>query len=326
MMRTGLLYDDRFLNHKTGVMHPESPERLKVILNGLEEAGLLKKVRLISAEPSEMKWIEAVHDKAYIERFRRHCLSGEETFDYPDNRTSPESFDTAVLAVGGILKAAQMVMDGDIDNAFCAVRPPGHHAEPARAMGFCYFNNVAIAVKYILANWDIHRIAIIDFDVHHGNGTQKIFEADPSVFYYSVHEHPSFSFPGTGRVFDKGIGPGKGYTRNYALIPGQGDQAYIKLMEADLMPTIDEYKPEVILLSTGFDAHVEDIMSRIKMTTNGFSVFTQKIMEMAQRNCSGRVISVLEGGYSLKRLPELAVNHVKILMGEAPDLINEYDE
>ncbi|MBU4318919.1 MAG: histone deacetylase [Proteobacteria bacterium] len=319
MKKTGFLYDERFLNHETGLMHPESADRLRVVMSQLKETGLIEKLRLITAEFAETRWLELVHGKDYIERLKTHCLSDETTFDFSDNRTCSETFNTASLAVGGILKTIRMVMDGELDNAFCAVRPPGHHAESGRAMGFCYFANVAIAAKYIQANWNIRRIAIIDFDVHHGNGTQRVFESDPSVFYYSVHEHPSFSFPGTGRIFEKGTGPGKGFTRNYALLPGQGDKEYMKLMEVDLIPVIDQYQPEIILLSTGFDAHYDDIMSRIKMTTKGFSIFMERIMELAQRNCQGRLISVLEGGYSLLRLPELVSNHLKILLGEPPD-------
>ena len=318
MKKTGLLLDERFLAHITGLTHPESPERLRVILSALEASGLLKKTIRIPATSCEMKWLELVHTKSYIEKFKTHCLTGEDILDYPDNKICPDTYNTAVLSVGGILNAARMVMEGELDNAFCAVRPPGHHAEPEKAIGFCFFANVAVAAKYILNQWDVHRIGIIDFDVHHGNGTQHIFEQDASVFYYSVHEHPSFAFPGTGRVFEKGEGPGKGYTRNYALLPGQGDEAYKTLVNMDLIPVFDEYKPEVILISAGFDAHIEDIMSRIKLTTDGFSYLMEKIVELAEKHCNGRLISVLEGGYSLKRLPELITNHIRILLGEPP--------
>ncbi len=317
MKKTGLLYDERYLNHNTGLYHPETPDRLRVIYKGLTEAGLLPKLKLIPARPAEMKWVESVHDKAYIKRFRELSLSGERTFDYPDNQICTETFDTAILAVGGILDAVRLVMTGDVDNAFCAVRPPGHHAEYDKAMGFCYFGNVAIAVRYLMSEWDIKQVGIIDFDVHHGNGTQHVFEEEASVFYYSIHEHPSFAFPGTGRVFEKGVGLGTGFTRNYPVLPGQGDKEYEKIFETDLLPMFDQFKPEVIIVSTGFDAHMDDAISGIKVSTEGFTWIMQRIMELADKYSNGRLVSVLEGGYSLTRLPELAANHVKTLLNDS---------
>jgi acetoin utilization deacetylase AcuC-like enzyme len=314
MNKTGFLFDDRYLNHVSGDYHPENPERLRVIARAVKKFGLLSKLSPITAEIPEMKWIEAVHDGAYIKRFEQLCRDGVKVFDYPDNQMCPETFQTALLAAGGILKAARMVMTGELDNAFCAVRPPGHHAEYNKAMGFCYFANVAIAARYIMAQFPIERVGIIDFDVHHGNGTQHIFEKEAGIFYYSIHEHPSFAFPGTGRIFEKGIGPGTGYTKNYPVLPGEGDETYHKIIETDLIPTFDGFKPQVIIVSTGFDAHKDDIMSGIKLTTKGYAWIMEKIMALADKYSDGRIISVLEGGYSLKRLPELAVNHLEILL------------
>lgn len=316
MKKTGFLYDDRYLNHVTGSYHPENPERLQVIYKAVKESSLLAKLKPISADFPEMKWIEAVHDKAYIERFEQLCRSGAKMFDYPDNQMCSETFQTALLAVGGILKAARLVMTGEIDNAFCAVRPPGHHAEYDKAMGFCYFSNVAIAAKYIMNKYPVERLGIIDFDVHHGNGTQHIFEKEADIYYYSIHEHPSFAFPGTGRIFERGIGPGTGFTKNYPVLPGEGDEAYKKIIETDLIPTFDGFKPQMIVLSTGFDAHIDDTMSGIKLSTKGFAWIMQKIMALAEKHTNGKIISILEGGYSLKRLPELVVNHLEILLNE----------
>jgi acetoin utilization deacetylase AcuC-like enzyme len=205
-------------------------------------------------------------------------------------------------------------MGGQLNNAFCAVRPPGHHAEVNRAMGFCYFNNIAIAARYVQREWKIARVGIVDFDVHHGNGTQHIFEDDPSVFYYSIHQHPSFAYPGTGREFESGKNLGYGYTKNSPVLPGQGDQEYRQLIQRDLLPAFAEFKPEVILVSAGFDAHIDDDMSDIKLTTEGFSWIARQLVNMAKRYAHGRLISILEGGYALKRLPELARNHVEILL------------
>ncbi len=315
MKKTGFLYDERYLLHDTGPGHPESPERLKAIYQGIIDADLLSKLTIIQASRADLKWIETVHAKNYIERFEAACRAGDSMLDYPDNQMCAETFETALLAVGGVLDAAGRVMTGKLDNVFCAVRPPGHHAEYDHAMGFCYFNNVAIAARYLQIEWGIQRVGIVDFDVHHGNGTQHIFEEDPDVFYYSIHQHPTFSFPGTGRAFETGNGKGTGSTRNYPVLPGYGDKEYLGLIQRDLIPVIEAFSPEVIIVSAGFDAHVDDDMSDIKLSTRGYTRIMERVVALAELYSNGRVISVLEGGYCLKRLPELAANHVKVLLG-----------
>jgi acetoin utilization deacetylase AcuC-like enzyme len=314
MKKTGFLYDERYQLHTTGSYHPEVPDRLSRVYEGIKQAGLLPKLVLINASRADMKWIEMVHDRDYIQRFEAACSSGVNMFDSPDNQMCSATYETALLAVGGILDVARQVMDGTLDNAFCAVRPPGHHAEANKAMGFCYFNNIAIAARYIQKEWPIQRVGIVDFDVHHGNGTQHIFEGDPTVFYYSIHQHPSFAYPGTGREFESGKDFGHGYTKNSPVLPGHGDEEYKRLMKRDLFPAFEEFKPQAILVSTGFDAHREDEMSDIKLSTEGFSWIMQKLVELADRYSDGKIISILEGGYSLRRLPELAANHVEILL------------
>jgi acetoin utilization deacetylase AcuC-like enzyme len=314
MKKTGFLYDERYLLHDTGPGHPESPERLKAIYQGIKDADLLSKLTIIQASRADLKWIETVHAKNYIERFEAACRSGDSMLDYPDNQMCAETFETALLAVGGVLDAAGRVMTCKLDNVFCAVRPPGHHAEYDHAMGFCYFNNAAIAARYLQIEWGIQRVGIIDFDVHHGNGTQHIFEEDPDVFYYSIHQHPTFAFPGTGRAFETGSGKGTGSTRNYPVLPGDGDKEYLGLIQRDLIPVIEAFSPEVIIVSAGFDAHVDDDMSDIKLSTQGYTRIMERIVALAELYSNGRVISVLEGGYCLKRLPELAANHVKVLL------------
>ena len=219
MRRTGFLYDERFCLHKTGPGHPETPERLIVIHRALEEADLLATLSIL-AVPAKLKWIEKVHSPRYIYRFEEASLLDLGELDNADNQLSPQSYDTALLAVGGILNAIDMLMQKEIDNAFCAVRPPGHHAEENRALGFCFFNNVAIAARYLQIRWKVERIGIIDFDAYHGNGTQRVFDEDPGVFYYPIHEHPSFAYPGTGREFERGSGPGLGTASNIP-IPGR---------------------------------------------------------------------------------------------------------
>jgi len=314
MNRTGFLYDDRYLLHDTGPYHPEMPERLQAIVKGLEEGGMLSKLVRVTARPAPMQWIEAVHTDAYIRRFEAACLGGRKTIDYPDNQMCQDTYEIAQLAVGGILDTIDLLMDGKIDNAFCAVRPPGHHAEVDCAMGFCYFNNIAIAARYLQQKWDIERVAIVDFDVHHGNGTQHIFEKDPSVFYFSIHEHPSFAFPGTGRAFESGNGPGSGATLNLPVLPGQGDREYADHFEEELKPALAAFKPDFLLVSAGFDAHCEDDMSGVSLTTEGYSHIMETLCNAAATYTAGKLISILEGGYCLKRLGELARNHVDILL------------
>jgi acetoin utilization deacetylase AcuC-like enzyme len=314
MKKTGFLYDERYLLHDTGPGHPESADRLRAIYQGIKDADLLSKLTIIQGSRADLKWVETVHAKNYIERFEAACRSGNSMFDYPDNQICADTFETALLAVGGVLDAAGQVIMGKLDNVFCAVRPPGHHAEYDQAMGFCYFNNVAIAARYLQIEWGIQRVGIVDFDVHHGNGTQHIFEEDPDVFYYSIHQHPTFAFPGTGRAFETGSGEGTGSTRNYPVLPGHGDKEYLGLIQRDLIPVIEAFSPEVIIVSAGFDAHVDDDMSDIKLSTQGYTRIMERIVALAELYSNGRVISVLEGGYCLKRLPELAANHVKVLL------------
>lgn len=317
MKKTGFLLDKRYLEHQTGQYHPEMPSRLVQVFKGLSEAKLIPKLSIIPAKPANQMWIETVHDIHYIMRFEEACLSGFTEFDSADNQMCSESYDIALLAVGGVLQTVDKLMEGEIDNAFCAVRPPGHHAERAKAMGFCYFNNIAIAAKYLQEKWKIKNVGIIDIDVHHGNGTQHMFENDPTVFYYSIHQHPSFAYPGTGREFEEGAGNGLGFTKNSPMLPGQGDKDYKATLEKDLFPAFDAFKPEVILLSTGFDAHQDDEMADMNVTTEGYSWMMKRIVEMAGRLTDGKLISILEGGYSLTRLPELAKNHVDILMNHS---------
>lgn len=313
--KTGFVHDEKFMRHDTGRFHPEIPERIRAVFRGIEGNDLLSRLVMIAPESADLKWVETVHDKHYIERFQQACIFGHSQFECPDNQMCEETYDIALLAVGGVLKATKLMMEGKVDNAFCSVRPPGHHAETNRAMGFCYFNNVAIAARYLQREWDIQRVGIVDFDVHHGNGTQQIFERDPTVFYYSIHQHPSFAYPGTGREFENGSGEGHGFTRNSPVLPGKGDAEYERIIKADLFPAFESFQPEVVLVSAGFDAHESDDMSDMRLSTEGFSWIMKTILDLADRYAGGRIISVLEGGYSINALPELVQNHVKILLG-----------
>ena len=314
MKKTGLVYDDMFLRHDTGAYHPERPERLTAIFDALQAADLLTRLTIVKGLPAELEWIEKVHTRAYVQRFKDACNRSQKEFEHPDNQICADSFDVARSATGGVIAAAGEIMAGRLDNAFCAVRPPGHHAEPDRAMGFCFFNHVAIAARYLQIEWHIARVGIVDFDVHHGNGTQTIFEDDPSVFYYSIHQHPSFAYPGTGREFETGNGIGTGFTLNSPVLPGKGDEEYERRITAELIPAFAAFKPEVILVSAGFDAHAEDDMADMRLTAQGFRWIMRRIMALGDRYAGGRVISVLEGGYSLSNLQQLVKDHIEILL------------
>jgi acetoin utilization deacetylase AcuC-like enzyme len=313
MKRTGFVYDERYLLHLTGNYHPESPERLLAIHKWLETSGMLSKLIPIKVTRANQRWIEAVHNIHYIMRFDEACIAGMGEFEHPDNAICRDTYETAFLAVGGVLNAIDAVIKGEVDNAFCAVRPPGHHAEVDRAMGFCYFNNVAIGARYLQQQHGVGRVGIIDFDVHHGNGTQHIFDRDPSVFYYSIHEHPSFAYPGTGREFETGIGEGEGFTTNSPVLPGRGDDDYKRLIMQDLVPAFKKFNPEFILLSAGFDAHESDMMSGTNLTTEGYDFISEVLINLVNRCSGGRVVSVLEGGYNLDVMPMLVENHIRFL-------------
>ncbi len=314
MKKTGFVYDERYLEHTTFDGHPESHYRLISIVEGLKDNGLMEKLLPIKAEPANQRWIEAVHNIHYIMRFEEACIMGLPDFDHQDNSICRDTYDIALLAAGGVLQAIDKVMEGEVDNAFCAVRPPGHHAETDKAMGFCYFNNVAVGARYLQKKWGIEKVGIIDFDVHHGNGTQQIFEKDDSVFYYSIHEHPSFAYPGTGREFETGVAEGDGYTLNTPILPGRGDMDYRKKLTTDMIPAFKKFGPEVMLLSAGFDAHSADLMSGINLTTEGYKFISETIMNLVNKLSAGRVISVLEGGYNLEVLPQLVSDHIKMLV------------
>lgn len=313
MKRTGFVYDEKYLLHTTWETHPESPERLKAIVEGLTKSGVHDKLTPIAAKAANKRWIEAVHNIHYIIKFEEACIMGLPDFEHQDNSICRDTYDIALLAVGGVLNAIDAVMQGEVDNAFCAIRPPGHHAEVDAAMGFCYFNNAAIGARYLQKHHNIERVAIIDFDVHHGNGTQHIFESDPSVFYYSIHEHPSFAYPGTGREFEEGIGEGQGATLNSPVLPGRGDDEYRRLISTDLIPAFKKFQPEVVLLSAGFDAHESDLMSGTALSTEGYDFISQILLKLSDKYAQGRVVSILEGGYNLDILPLLVENHIKLL-------------
>jgi len=219
------------------------------------------------------------------------------------------------LAVGGVFAAVENVMNGSVDNAFCALRPPGHHAEHNRALGFCFFNNIALGANYILENYGLDRVAIIDWDVHHGNGTQHLFDSDPRVFYLSVHEDPSSCYPGTGGRGEEGHGKGKGFTLNLPMLEGSGDTEYLAALEQEGLPRLREFDPQFVLISAGFDAHEDDPLAHQNLTREAYKKMGEMLLQLAQDHAGGRLVSVLEGGYSLTVLADCVEDHLRLLLG-----------
>lgn len=313
--RTGFVWTPRYIEHDTGPGHPERPDRARALYRYFDETGLLDALQLVEPRPAELEHVHRVHDLAYVERFRAACTEGAESIDTPECPVCPPSFEIARLAAGAPLTAVDAVMSGTLRNAFCAVRPPGHHAERDFAMGFCYFNNIAVAAEYLRARHGVDRVAILDWDVHHCNGTQHHFESDPNVLVCSVHQHPHTLFPGTGFEYEKGHGEAVGATVNAPLMPGSGDDDYKRVFETRLLPAITAFQPGFLLVSAGFDPHRDDPLAQIDLKTEAFAWMTRQAVCLADSLCAGRLVTLLEGGYNLHSLVESARVHVEQLAG-----------
>jgi len=310
MRKTGFIYHPLYLKHDTE-QHPENSGRLQAIQQRIRNSDI--DAALIKLEPrkASQEEIALTHEPGYIEQVRQSCQEGLRSLD-PDTNISSDSYDAALLSAGAGLVAVDKVLEEACDNVFCAVRPPGHHAERGRSMGFCLFNNVAIAAKYAQIQKDLNRILIFDWDVHHGNGTQSAFYNDPAIYYSSVHQYPFY--PGTGSADETGTGDGLGATLNFPLGAFSGDDAYIALVENKLIPEIFRFKPELIIISAGFDAHQNDPLGQMKVTTECFGQMTEIIRRAADEVCSGRLISMLEGGYDYNALSESVLDHIRHLL------------
>ena len=314
--KTGLLFDDVYLKHLAGnTGHPERPERLIAIRNGLEKYGLMNSLVRIAPRRATDQELELVHSPAYVALVRRELTNLRELSELStgDTAVGPGSLEAAEFAAGGVMNAADAVMTGKLQNAFCAVRPPGHHATPVRGMGFCIFNNVAIAARYLQKAHGVGRVLIIDWDYHHGNGTQETFYEDGSVFYFSTHHYGAY--PGTGSAAETGGGKGAGKILNVPLPPGAGDAQILDAFESKLVPAARNFKPDFILISAGFDAMRNDLLGQFDVTPAGFAAITRIAVKLADEFSQGRIVSVLEGGYRLDGLAESVVAHVKALEG-----------
>jgi acetoin utilization deacetylase AcuC-like enzyme len=305
------LYDDIYLRHDAGMGHPESPDRLTAIDKAVKEADWYQDLVLPNATPVSIDILSLVHDRGYIELVERECKGGYMMLSTGDTNVCEESCDIALQAVGGVLSAVDAVFENKAKNAFCAVRPPGHHATKNRGMGFCLFNNIAMAARYAQKKYNLERVLIADWDIHHGNGTNDIFYTDDSVFYMSTHQFPWY--PGTGRRDEIGEGKGKGFTMNRPFPAGAGNREIIAAFKDELLPAAKNFKPDFTLISAGFDSHVNDFLGGFRIDDDGFRELTKIMMEIADIAGEGRLVSILEGGYNLESLSSAVVIHMEEL-------------
>ena len=311
---TGLVFNDIYLRHLSGnTGHPERSERLTAIRNALEQTGLLRILYRINPRAATQEELVLAHDPAYLALADRELsgLHGLAELSTGDTLASPGSLEAAKFAAGGVLQAVDAVMAGNVSVAFCAVRPPGHHATRARGMGFCIFNSVAVAARYIQRTHHLERVLIVDWDYHHGNGTQDIFYDDGSVFYFSTHHFGAY--PGTGHPSETGEVRGSGTTLNVPLPPGASDEEILQAFENELVPAARRFRPDFVLISAGFDGMRNDLLGCFDITPQGFAAITRVMATLAEGFCCGRIVSVLEGGYRLDGLGECVVAHLEAL-------------
>jgi acetoin utilization deacetylase AcuC-like enzyme len=328
--RVGFCSSSRFVEHRTGPHHPERPDRIRAIHRAVRAAGLiaspdpfpdfditlglkplgLPALRELKSAVADEQWLSLVHTPEMIRNIQHVCAAGGGVLDLGDTPVGPDSYEIAMLSLGGVLRACDAVMTGEVKRAMAAGRPPGHHAEPDRAMGFCLFSNIAIAARYLQNQHGVGRVAIVDFDVHHGNGTQAATEADPSIYFVSLHQHPRTCYPGSGYDWEIGVGPGRGFTMNIPFMPGSGDDDYLHALDERVIPALDDFKPEMLLVSAGFDAHAEDPLAGMELSEECFEQMTRRLLDVANRRCGGRLVSVLEGGYNLRALGRSVVRHL----------------
>lgn len=298
--------------HVQGSVHPERPERTAELTRYLAGADAWAELAHIRPEIASLEHIELVHERRYVEHVAAVCEGGGGLVDGRETGSVRESFDIGRRAVGAVTGAIDRVLAGESDSAFCAVRPPGHHAMPTRAMGFCLFNNVAVGARYALDVRGLDRVLIVDWDFHHGNGTQTAFWSDGSVMFFSAHCSPAY--PYTGAVAQTGEGPGAGCIVNAPLLPGSGNREYLDVYDTVLAPAAERFRPDLVLISAGFDAHRDDPLSLMGIDTEDFGVWTDRVRAIADKHCGGRIVSALEGGYDTKALSESVEEHLRHLL------------
>src|SRR5574337_437948 len=308
---TLLIYDDIFLQHDTGFGHPENVRRLENTVRYLKESKLWEQLRVERPRAASVEEIALIHPQTYIETIKKIADTGGGWLD-GDTVVSTASYDAAVHAAGAPLTAIDLIMKGEEKNAFCLVRPPGHHGTPTRGMGFCLFNNVAIAAKYIQSRYRLEKIFIVDWDVHHGNGTQDAFYSDPTVLYFSMHRYPFY--PGSGRREEDGQGKGKGFNINMPISADIMPKEYTKLFMDVMERSVTQFLPQFIIISAGFDTYKKDPIGGLNLEVEDFGILTKIVAKSAERYCNGRIVSCLEGGYHLSDLPLCIEAHLKALL------------
>ncbi|MFT3785962.1 MAG: histone deacetylase [Tepidisphaeraceae bacterium] len=331
-MTAAFVSSPRFVEHDTGPGHPERADRIRAVHRAVREAGLIDspdpfpdfELNLGITKQSEIKYAELVptpateanilrvHPQRMIDHVKRFSAAGA-VLDQGDTTTCPASFEIALLSAGSAITAVDAVVKGCYQRAFSAARPPGHHAEYQRPMGFCLFNNIAIAARHAQFTYDIERIAIVDFDVHHGNGTQDVFEDDGTVLFISLHQHPDTLYPNSGYAHEVGNDAGRGTTVNLPMNPGSGDDEYADVFDRGVLPALDRFKPQLLLVSAGFDAHIDDPLAAINLTDDGYEMMTRTLVQAANQYAGGKIVSVLEGGYNLRALGRGVVRHMRAL-------------
>jgi acetoin utilization deacetylase AcuC-like enzyme len=311
---TALLLDSRFKQHDTGPGHPESAARYDAVTDAFRKEKLVEKMRRLKTRAATDDEVALCHTRPYITTAKRDIRAGLRALSTGDTAVCEESLDVALHAVGGVCNAVDAVMAGEVKNAFCAVRPPGHHATPNRGMGFCVFNNVAIGARYAQKKHGVDRVLIADWDVHHGNGTQDVFYEDGSVLFFSTHQHPWY--PGTGMPEERGEGKGKGKIMNRPFPAGSGRSQIVESFRRDLLTAATDFKPDLVMVSAGFDSRKGDPLGRFQLTDEDFRDLTLVMMEIANKHAGDRVVSLLEGGYSLTGLASGVTTHLKALASE----------
>jgi len=317
MSNTAIVYDPIFIKHDQPG-HPESAKRLEAIMNKISDSGLINKITQLKSRPATIEEVKFCHSEDYLERVREVCNTGGANLD-TDTYTNKYSFDAAMVAVGSLIELTNAIINGPTKNGFALIRPPGHHALKNRAMGFCIFGNVAVAAKVALQNNEIKKVAIVDIDVHHGNGTQALIEDNTNILYISTHQYPFY--PGTGGLKEIGKGNCEGTSMNIPLPTYVGDSGFRTIYNETIIPKIEKFHPDILFVSAGYDAHWDDPLANMGLSLSGYSWISEELVKISDKLCDSKIVFTLEGGYNLESLSFGVVNSIRALLG-----LNDYDD